>query len=204
MPGRPATAPASQREMETASRGHRAAPVRRPPPPIPDGTPLVLHSDALKGVPQGVTARTSWKDDHGYRVFCVYLGVSSAKYGKVMVEGGVKKAVPVGAVTQEAVASAEDVARCLQYVPYTAEAPRVAPKRSREAGTPAVVDGPEGVGALVVYRVGAYYLAGMMDTAGLSVDIHGNRDDPRGKQFVVFSAPPNAAGVVTMRCQDQE
>ena len=164
----------------------------------------MLHSEALKGLPKGVTAKTSCEDEHGHRVFCVYLGLSSAKYAKVMVEAGATKAVPVGAITQEAVASAEDVARCLQFVPYTAQAARVAPKRSREAETPAVVDGPEGVGALLVYRVGDYYLSGMMDTARLTVDIHGNRDDPRGKQFVVFSAPPNAAGIVTMRCQDQE
>ena len=206
MGGRPATAPASQRAKETASTRHKAAPVQRPPPPVPAGTPLVLHSEALKGVPKGVTAKTSLEDAHGYRVFCVYLGLTSPKYGKVMVEGGATKAVPVGAITQEAVASAEDVARCLQHVPYpaaAAEAARVAPKRVREAETPAVVDGPEGVGPLLVYRVGDYYLAGMMDTAGLSVDIHGHRDDPRGRQFVVFSAPPNAAGLVTMRCQDQ-
>jgi hypothetical protein len=42
----------------------------------------------------------------------------------VMLEGGATKLVPVGAITQEAVANAEDVARCpgLQYVPYTAQA----------------------------------------------------------------------------------
>ena len=120
-----------------------------------------------------------------------------------MVEGGATKAVPVGAITQEAVASAADVERCLQHVPYTEDTARVAPKRVREADTPAVLEGPDEVGPQIVYRVEAYYIGGMMDTDGLTVDIHGQREDPRGKQFVAFSAPPNAAGTVTMRCQDQ-
>ena len=58
--GRPATTPACQRVPEAASKRNRAAPRKRPPPPIPDGTPLVLHSEALKGLPKGVTPKTSW------------------------------------------------------------------------------------------------------------------------------------------------
>ena len=57
--GRPATNPACLRGTEKASTRHKAAAAKRPPPPIPDGTPLVVHSQALKGLPQGVTPKTS-------------------------------------------------------------------------------------------------------------------------------------------------
>ena len=154
--GRPATTPACQREKEAASKRQRAPRIQRPPPPIADGTPLVLHTEALKGVLKGVTTRTSWPDEHGGLVFCVYVGVASTKSGKVMLEGGATRSVPLGAITQEAVANAEVVERCLPFVPYTAaaeEPARAAQSRARDFDPPAVVEAPFDKGPIIVYRV---------------------------------------------------
>jgi hypothetical protein len=169
---------------------------------------MVLHMDALGGVPKGVTAKTVIERADGLNVYVVFSKLSSAAWAEVILEGGKTKKVRAGAITPQRVADAETDARCRPFVASPPEVERQAPagatqKRARQGGLPAVVDGPDNSGPKQAYRIPVYNLSTYVQTDHLVPDVLPTRDNPIGKHFVAFSDPPLHGGVV-LRFQDQQ
>jgi hypothetical protein len=192
-------APAKSKAKWTNSVAQRTVPVAV-------GTPLVLHETATKGLPKEVRAETTLQDGHGMWFYCVYTGMSSDTFAKVMLQGGKSRAVRAAAITLDRVADAGTVEACGPFVPYAESIGASQPsrqKRVREGELAAPIDRPDDQGPLFAYLLPMYDFSAQCNLDGVLPDIAARAHDPRGKMLVGFSEPPGAAGTVVVRFQDR-